>query len=254
MARHRRDDEFAAADPTVVLPAVAASDASADEDAEDFADVPPAGRRRGGRTVSPLLLGAGGVALTLVMVVGGWALAGGQGGGDPLVFPWSSDTPGPIDVSISLEPTVLPSPSDAATPSPSVASPRPTRSRSASPSPTVSVSRSTESVAATTMTATAMPLNDWAGGYVAQFVVTNTGKTAARWTVEVEFAKPVRIDQVWNASMKTTTQTHAVFSSVQDLAPGQSVGFGIRAFYDGRTPAVPVTCTIDGKQFPCPSA
>ena len=64
--------------------------------------------RRGGRTVSPLLLGGGGVAIVLVLVIGGWAVAGGRSGGNPLVYPWNSQSPGPIDVSVSMEPTDRP--------------------------------------------------------------------------------------------------------------------------------------------------
>jgi len=244
VGRHRRDaDDIARADPTVVLPAVDP------EDPEDPAEAVHRGER-GGRTVSPLLLGAGGVALTLVLVVGGWALMGGRGDGNPLVYPWSSDTPGPIDVSISLEPTDLPSPSLSPSLSPSP-SPRPTRSRSAGPS--LSVSPSLESITGA-MTATAMPINGWNGGYVAQFTVTNTGSTTARWKVEIDFAQPLRIDQVWNATIDVSTGTHVVFSADRDLPPGQNVGFGFRAFYDGRTPAVPVTCTIDGRTFTCAQA
>ncbi|MEV6966962.1 cellulose binding domain-containing protein [Hamadaea sp. NPDC051192] len=269
MARHRRDDEqFAAADPTVVLPAVTAAAEPSDEDAapagdadhadhagyaEDFADEPATERRRGGRTVSPLLIGAGGVALTLIMVVGGWALAGGHGGGDPLVYPWSSDTPGPIDVSISLEPTVLPSPTvdPTASLSPSPATPRPTRSRSASPSLSASVSPSAESMTATT-TAEVMSSQVWSDGFVVHYKITNKGSSAATWQVKIVFSKAVRLDSPWNATADTLSGAEMTFTAKQALAAGTSVDFGFVAYRTrGATLGLPATCTIDGKQFPC---
>ncbi|MCP2326736.1 hypothetical protein HDA40_005243 [Hamadaea flava] len=270
MARHRRDHEqFAAADPTVVLPAVTAAAGPSDEDAapaestrdadhaghaEDFADEPATERRRrGGRTVSPLLIGAGGVALTLIMVVGGWALAGGHGGGDPLVYPWSSDTPGPIDVSISLEPTVLPSPSvdPTASLSSSPAAPRPTRSRSASPSLSASVSPSAESMTATT-TAEVMSSQVWSDGFVVHYKIANKGSSAAGWKVKIVFSKAVRLDSPWNATADTLSGSEMTFTAKQALAAGTSVDFGFVAYRTrGATLGLPVTCTIDGKQFPC---
>ncbi|NUT23958.1 MAG: hypothetical protein HOV77_32750 [Hamadaea sp.] len=258
MARHRRDDdEFAAADPTVVLPAVVPADQDVGLDigvdtGEELRSDTGRGVRRGGRTVSPLLVGAGGVALTLVLVVGGWALAGGHSdGGDPLVYPWSSESPGPIDLSVSFEPTVLPSPTVVPSSSPSSAGPRPTRSRSASPSPSVSPSPSTESITSG-ISARVFDSRVWQDGFVVHFAVTNKTAVAAGWQVKIVYSAAVVIDQPWNAKVDTRTGTTMTFTADQPLAAGQSIDFGFVAYRTrGADLGLPVTCAIDGKQFPC---
>jgi len=204
--------------------------------------------RRGGRTVSPLLLGGGGVAIVLVLVIGGWAVAGGRSGGNPLVYPWNSQSPGPIDVSVSMEPTDLPSPS--LTPSPSVkASPsprvtvRPSRSASRSPESALSSSRA--------MTAALAGFTRWQGGYVVNFVVTNRTSKAAKWTVVIEFADDLQIDPPWNATVDDGTGSKMTFAAQQELPAGQSVSFGFRASHEDTVEPYPEVCTIDGRTFAC---
>jgi hypothetical protein len=234
VARHRTGDEGFGdeADPTEVMPAIG-----------------PDGPRRGTFTASPLLLAAGGVALALVFVVGAWALTGGRGDDDPLVYPWSSQTPGQIDVSISLEPTGLPT----AEPTPVIeatgtADPSATASGpvSATPTPSTSVPKS-GGVAATIGLA-----NTYSGGYVVHFTVANNGPArVSSWRMEIWFTENFELADYWNASNPVKEPRHIVLTSVRALDPGTNVDVGIRAGKQGSNLGTPVSCTIDGRSFPC---
>lgn len=211
-------------------------------------------------TVSPLLLGAGGVAITLVLGVGGWALVGTRSDGDPLVFPWSGEKPGDIDVSVSMVPTVEPTPSEAGLPSaspsrtrtrkpspqPSVVSPNATAPRSAGPSPTLSPEN-----AAVALTATIGDISSWSGNVLINVDVHNPGSAGRTWSVDLWFDKDLRSNQPWNASVQTIDARHLKFTSVRTLNAGETVRFGFIAGFDGRTRPHLVTCKIDGQAFPC---
>lgn len=240
MGRHRRDQDDAA--PTEVIPVVDSASAPAE----------PPQRPRGWRTTSPLLLVSGAVALILVVVVGGWAIAGTRGGADPLVYPWNSQSPGRIDVSVSLEPTDLPSPSllPSLTPSPIV---RVSQSPRAAASASRSASRSPESLAspAVAVSAALEGFSGWRGGYVASFRVVNRSSAAIRWTVVIEFAGDLQIDPPWNASVDDRTGAKMTFTASQDLPAGQSVAFGFRASHEDDDRPYPARCTIQGQVFAC---
>ena len=234
MARHRTGDEGFGdeADPTEVMPAIG-----------------PDGPRRGTFTASPLLLAAGGVALALVFVVGAWALTGGRGDDDPLVYPWSSQTPGQIDVSISLEPTDLPT----AEPTPVIeatgtADPSATASGpvSATPTPSPAAPKSGS------VTAALSQASQYADGYVVSYRVTNQGSSAVSgWRMELWFSDNFVLKDVWNANDLVKEPRHLVLTSTRGLDPGASVDVGIRAEKLGSNLGTPLSCTMDGRSFPC---
>jgi hypothetical protein len=233
VGRHRNDGEVAAVetDSTEVMPTIPAYNAP----------------RWGMFTASPLLLAAGGVALLLVLVVGAWALAGGRGEDNPLVYPWSSHSPGRIDVGVDLEPTDLPSPLLNPSAASSSTGPRATTQSSRSASPSAS-----PSPPATGVTARVAKIDGPSGGgYVAHFIVTNGSASAQRWRMEIDFKAAVQIDPPWNAVATSLTGTHLVLTADRAVPAGQSVEIGFRASYSGKTAALPVTCTIDNNEFPC---
>ncbi|NUT32896.1 MAG: hypothetical protein HOV79_07460 [Hamadaea sp.] len=247
MAKHRRDGEDAA--PTEVIPVVG-TPLPAEPDLDETATLTVVDRPRGGRTTSPLLLVSGAVALILVVVVGGWALVGARGDADPLVYPWNSQSPGRIDVSVSLEPTDLPSPSTLPSLSPSAVvrvSPR------VSAAPSRSPSRSPESVSSPAAAATVSldGFSRWRGGYVASFRVVNRATTPVRWTVVIDFADDLQVNEVWNATVDDRTGARMTFTAAQDLPAGQSVAFGFRASHEDDDEPYPVKCTIQGQIYAC---
>jgi hypothetical protein len=237
VGRHRNDGDVAKVDTdsTEVMPTVPAEGA----------------RRSGMFTANPLLLAAGGVALLLVIVVGGWALASSHGEDDSLIYPWSSHSPGQIDVSIALQPTDQPSPSQLSL-SPSAAAsavrttPQPSRSAGQS-----AVAQSH----ATGVTARLAEIDGPSGGeYVIHFIVTNGSASAKGWRMEIDFRAPAKIDRPWNAIATASTGTHVVLTADQALEAGKKVEVGFTASYSGKTAALPVTCTIDGTEFSCSQA
>jgi len=235
VGRHRQEDEDPSrSEPTQILPIV----------------------KKRPATASPLLLAAGGAALTLVLGVGGWALMGSRSGGDPLVFPWSGEQPSDIDVSVSMVPTVEPPvPSDSASPSPSASRPRVPKRSSPTPqtllsSVQASPSRSTESLASL-VTARVTSYGGWDGHIVANVEVRNSGQAGVTWTVDLVFDKTVDVDPPWNAKVQTVDDRHLRFTAVRTLSPGDTVRFGFIAGYFGRTRPSMMTCTVDGRDFPC---
>ncbi|NUT33770.1 MAG: hypothetical protein HOV79_11930 [Hamadaea sp.] len=228
MARHRHDDDdFGADDATEVMPAVGAES-----------------HRRGTFTASPLLLAAGGVALALVLVVGSWALVGGGGSSeDPLVYPWSSESPGQIDVSVSLQPTDLPTgePSPSLTGSPSAS---PTGSGSPSPSPTPPRNNG--------LVVTQGQANRNAEGYRVSYIVANKGTTrVTAWRMEITFSENYKLADSWNANTSQPEPRRLVLTSQRALDPGASIDVGIRVESLGSNLGTPVSCTIDGRSFSC---
>jgi len=244
VAKHRQEEGYGSrTDPTQLLPVV---------------------KQPRRRLVSPLLLGAGGMAVALVLGVGGWALLGSRSNGDPLVFPWTGDKPGEINVSVSMVPTVQPViPSRG--PSPIAASQRgglPRESPSPSShagvtavpssaaSPSASPSRSAEG-ASVALSASIAKIWSWSDNILINVDVKNSGSAAATWTVELWFDKDVHANQPWNANVQVLSARHLKLTAVRTLGPGQTVQFGFIAGFSGwRIPALS-TCAIEGQSFSC---
>ncbi|MEM8854804.1 MAG: Calx-beta domain-containing protein, partial [Pseudomonadota bacterium] len=71
--------------------------------------------------------------------------------------------------------------------------------------------------------------NNWGTGFVTEWTYTPT-TTANDWRVTIEFDG--EIDQIWNATLISSNGTQHVLAPVawnEDVAAGQSVGFGFRA-------------------------
>lgn len=233
MSKHRRPDGYGSrTDPTQILPVV---------------------KQPKRRTASPLLLAAGGLAVALVLSVGGWALMGSRSSGDPLVFPWSGDSPGAIDVSVSMQPTTDPViASD--DPSPSRMRPRTSPKLAATTVPkdrSPSPSRPTESLA-TALSAAVTGVSGWDGNIMVTVDVKNNGTiTADTWTVELWFDKDVKPNPPWNASVQVLSSRHLKFTAVRPLRPGDTVRFGFIATFSGWTRPRLQTCQIGVQPFSC---
>lgn len=230
MGRHRNDDGLNAdADATEVMPAVGADE-----------------HRRGTFTASPLLLAAGGVALALILVVGAWALVGSGGGSeDPLVYPWSSESPGQIDVTVSMQPTDLPSGTVSTDPS-ALPSTTPSGSVAPSPSPSAAPPKSTALVV------TQGQANRNAEGYRISYIVANTATTrVGSWRIEITFTENYKLADSWNANPSQPEPRRLVLTSQRALDPGTSIDVGLRIEKLGSNLGTPVSCTIDGRSFTC---
>jgi hypothetical protein len=232
VARHRQDDgDSSRSEPTQILPVT---------------------KRR--LTASPLLLAAGGVALALVIGVGGWALLGNPAGGDPLVYPWTSKHPGDIDVSVSMVPTDEPTPSGSPSVSPSPQEPRVKPSASSqillSPEPVNSPSRSQGSLTST-LTASVAGYSSLVDKIMVSIKLRNPGAGPVNWTVDLTFNKDVQSDLPWNAKVQAVDSRHLRFTSVRALGPGDEVTFGFVAGYSSHNQPRMVECTVDGRVFSC---
>jgi hypothetical protein len=242
VAKHRQEEEDGSGgEPTELLPVI----------------TPP--RRH---LVSPVLLGAGGVAVALVLSVGGWALVGSSFNGGPLVFPWSGETPGAIDVSVSMVPTVEPtlaSPTASPVPSPrrrssprASAAPKILMSAEPVPPKSPSVLSRTPSPPATAMSASVTDVNGWDGNIIVTVDVKHTGaELAAGWTVDLVFTEDVRPDSVWNADVQAIGSRLLRFTAVRTLGPAQTVRFGFIAAYSGPSRPRLSSCKIDAQSFSC---
>ncbi|MEV0135617.1 endo-1,4-beta-xylanase [Dactylosporangium sp. NPDC050688] len=166
----------------------------------------------------------------------------------------TTDTTGDLyldDVTIETEgPPVSQSASVSASVSPSVsasvsASVSPSASRSPSVSPSVSPSSSGGSGTACAVRYTT---NDWGGGFVGDFTLTNTGTTTVNgWTLRWTFAGDQRVNQAWGA---TVTQSGGAVSAANaawngTVTAGASVTLGFLAGYTG-TNARPTAFTLNG--------
>jgi hypothetical protein len=231
VSKHRRPEGYGSrTDPTQILPAL---------------------KQLKRRTVSPLLLGAGALAVALVLGVGGWALMGSRSSGDPLVFPWSGDSPGAIDVSVSMEPTtdpVLASEDPSPSRKPSRTSPKLAATMvPKDPSP----SRSTASLA-TTLSAAVTGVSGWDGNVMVTIDVKNNGTIAAdTWTVELWFDKDVKPNPPWNASVQVISSRHLKFTAERPLRSGDTVRFGFIATFSGWTQPRLQTCQLGAQPFSC---
>lgn len=236
MGRHRQnEDGVSRSEPTQILPLVKPRRLHA----------------------SPLLVGAGAVALTLVIGVGGWALLGNRSDGDPLVFPWSGEKPSDIDVSVSMVPTdePVPSPVDSPSVSPSPSRPKVPKEPSPRASAIVSVSavpsRSIESLAGT-ITAKVVSYGTWQGNVMINVDIRNpSGKPVTAWTLELWMDKDVNVYQEWNGRDQQVDARHLKFVQDRTLNAGETVRLGFIARFDGSRKPQLTQCRIDGVTFPC---
>lgn len=91
-------------------------------------------------------------------------------------------------------------------------------------------------------------VNQWTGGFTAEFTVTNgTASTPAGWTVTWSFASGQRVTSAWNA---TLTQTGDSYRAVDvgwngRPVPGQSATFGVQGTFTGSNgPPVGLSCVF----------
>jgi hypothetical protein len=201
-------------------------------------------------------------AATLLVVLVAWVAVRAVG-------PVSQDNRTPLmmqptipvgDTSFAPSPSASPSPSLSPSRSPSPrSSPSPSRSRSASASASASVSVSASASASpkptpARTTSTPVPASlsaryqvgaGWDRGFVGWVQITNTGQTAATWTVKITYPSRagVRITNVWNAQRDGSSFTGG------PLAPGASASFGFEATKQVRDKISPTACTINGA--PC---
>lgn len=230
MGRHRHDEDVSHTDPTQILPLVKERRIHA----------------------SPLLLAAGAVALTLVLGVGGWALFGSRAGDGPLVFPWSADKPGDIDVSVSMVPTVEPTPSE---PEPSPTESKTVR-RSAPPQQVLLTPATSSSPRPSPSpeppAAKVFSISGRNGSLTVNVEVRNiSAKPLDTWTVELWFDKDLHTDQLWNAKVEAVDARHLKFTAERTLNAGQTIRFGFTAGYPGNRRPQLRTCQIDGVKFSC---
>lgn len=91
--------------------------------------------------------------------------------------------------------------------------------------------------------------NDWATGFVADVVLTNTGSSSVSgWSVSWDYGKPVALtSNPWGAtvSINGSRVTSRDNGSRPSIAPGTSVSFGMALSYSGTKPA-PGTITVAG--------
>lgn len=214
------------------------------------------------RSASPLLITAGAIALTLVLSVGAWALAGGGSKDNPLVFPWSSGKPGEINVSVSMQPTDEPSDEPAPSPSDSLSpSAHPIRSRSASPSATPSATTTAAAAPSApggspstgagmiTVGCANQGWSDGRTGYVkVNAEITNGGTAPIAVTAAFAFDRRVTLIQVWNSSSSVNAADRFVLAGDRQLSAGRQVDIG--GIVVG-TSKIPDSVVVNGQTFSC---
>jgi hypothetical protein len=241
VGRHRNDDEFGLHEDST-------EDSTEDlhEDSTELMPVVPGGEGSRRLTASPLLLAAGGLALALVVVVGGWALLGNRSDGNPLVYPWASGPPGEINVSVSMEPTDEPTVEPTATPATTSTGSPGITPMSASPAAGASVSKPGG------LRVVQGQANRYQGGYVVHYIVTNSGATvAASWRMELWFSENFRLKDNWNANVTLRENRHLVLTSQRPVDPGATQDIGLRIEQIGSNLGIPMSCTLDGRSFTC---
>ncbi len=92
--------------------------------------------------------------------------------------------------------------------------------------------------------------HEWADGFVANIVLTNTGSTSIEnWTVSWDFPESVSMQHGWSAEFSgVSTITATPLSWNSSIVPGQSIEFG----FVGQKPAIATTpeITINGSICP----
>lgn len=132
-------------------------------------------------------------------------------------------------------PTAVPPPASVSPAALSPASPAARR-----PAPTSSPAARADLTAALTVPA------GWEDGYVAEIKVTNTGRSAVRWTVTVTNAArlKVRLTNAWNAT--ATQKGDTVTLRGQLLPPGRSITAGYQVAAAAGSHPRPTACTLTG--------
>lgn len=86
--------------------------------------------------------------------------------------------------------------------------------------------------------------NDWGGGFVQGFTVTNKGESAVSgWTVQMNFGQEVSIGNFWGVNLGSSSGSLLSGSNVGyngNLQPGASASFGMQGAPGGLTD---VTCS-----------
>jgi endoglucanase len=145
------------------------------------------------------------------------------------------------------QPPVSPSPSRTVSPSPSpsrTVSPSPSPSRTVSPSPSPSPTGGTGAHCHVTYALQ----SEWAGGFVAQVTVANTGSTTINgWVLAFTFPGDQKITSAWSVtasqSGKSITLTSMAYNGT--LAPGQNASFGFQGTW-ASSDASPTSFTVNG--------
>jgi hypothetical protein len=101
--------------------------------------------------------------------------------------------------------------------------------------------------AAARLTAQFKQTGNWAGGYQAQYTITNRGGTAIKgWSVVVTFSRSGNIS-VWQANASTGSNHRVTFSNESynaTVPAGGSVTFGMNV--TGAPAPTPTSCTVNG--------
>ena len=107
---------------------------------------------------------------------------------------------------------------------------------------------STQANAATSCTASYATQSQWAGGFVANMTVTNTGTTAlTSWTVTFTFPGDQKVTNFWNTSLtqsgENVTATNVSYNG--SVAAGASTSFGFQGTWTNSN-ATPASITCNG--------
>jgi alpha-galactosidase len=141
---------------------------------------------------------------------------------------------------VTSTPTPTPSPTPTATP---------TRTPSPSPTPTPSPSPTSGTGGATAAcTVTYSRQSQWAGGFVANVTVANTGVTSINgWSLGFTFPGDEKVSTVWNATLTQsgTSVTAANLGYNGVISPGGNISFGFQGTWNA-SDAAPTSFTLNG--------
>lgn len=80
-------------------------------------------------------------------------------------------------------------------------------------------------------------MDQWNGGFVVNDIeVTNSGSTALKWRVAVEFDQAVKLTQNWSSNLVSTETSRFVFDGLSwngQLQSGQKANFGFQGTHTG---------------------
>jgi alpha-galactosidase len=162
--------------------------------------------------------------------------------------PISASVPGHGVVMYRVTPagvTSTPTPSVTPTPSPSH-SPPPSPSPTPTPTPTPSPTSSTGGALACHVTYATQ--SQWAGGFVANVTVTNSGTAGINgWTLSFTFPGDQKVTSAWNVAVtqngENVTAANMAYNAV--ISPGGNAAFGFQGTW-GASDAVPTTFKLNG--------
>jgi alpha-galactosidase len=146
----------------------------------------------------------------------------------------------PVGVTSTPTPTPTPTSTPAPTPTPS---PTPTSTPTPTPSPTSSTGGSALACQVTYSTQ-----SQWAGGFVANVTVTNTGTAGVNgWTLGFTFPGDENVTTAWNAAVTqsgaSVTAANLGYNGV--ISPGANVSFGFQGTWNA-SDAAPTSFTLNG--------